>query len=63
MNLPLTDERFIIEYLMAQRKAYLAMVDNIERILQISPRTSELRSAEKERILALQLEIKESEKV
>lgn len=58
MNLPITNEQFIVEYLRSQRDAYLAIVDNIERILQISPRTAELRRAEKERLLVLQLEAK-----
>lgn len=59
----ISNESFVLEYLKAQRDAYLAIVDNIERILQITPRTSELRRAEKERLLMIQLKEKESEKV
>lgn len=40
------------EYLSKQRDAYLALVDSIERLLEISPRTAELRRQEKrERVI------------
>ena len=37
------------EYLMKSRQAALLLVDTIERILEVSPRTSELRKEEKEK--------------
>ena len=36
------------EFLMKTRQAALLIVDTIERILEVSPRTSELRKEEKE---------------
>jgi hypothetical protein len=49
MTLPLLDIQLTREYLMREREAYLAMVDNIERILEIEPRTSELRKEAREK--------------
>ena len=36
------------EYLLNERQALLMRVDYIERLLRLSPRTAELRKAEKE---------------
>lgn len=64
MTMPMLDIQLTREYLMRQRDAYLSLIDNIERLLDISPRTAELRRAEKQERILLQLENKqESEKV
>ncbi len=51
------------EYLMRQREAYLAMVDAIECILEIEPRTAEIRRAEKRERAGVHIKIEEKEKV
>ena len=43
-------DRIMRDYLLSMREGLLKQVDAIERLLGISPRTAELRQAEKARI-------------
>lgn len=64
MTFPSLEIQLTREYLMRMREAYLLIVDVYELMLEISPRTSELRRAEKQNRMILQLEKEqESEKV
>jgi len=47
------------EYLLKQREAFLLLVDAIERRLAISPRTSELRREERDKLQAVRNHTKE----
>lgn len=55
MTLPTLEIQLNREFLMRQRDAYLVLVDAIERLLEISPRTVELRREAKAERYAVEI--------